>query len=112
MTVRVVDLFSGAGGTSCGLRQAGMMPVAAVDIDAGALATYARNFPEARTFAADIRTVAVEEISAAVAKTDGSLLMLAACAPCLGRLRSGETPGPWLRPAAGVSRDAQAPPGL
>lgn len=82
MTVRVVDLFSGAGGTSCGLRQAGMMPVAAVDIDAGALATYARNFPEARTFAADIRTVAVEEISAAVAKTDGSLLMLAACAPC------------------------------
>ena len=30
MTVRVVDLFSGAGGTSCGLRQAGMMPVAAV----------------------------------------------------------------------------------
>lgn len=82
MTIRFVDLFSGAGGTSCGLRQAGMIPVAAVDNDAVALATYARNFPEARIFADDIRTVAVETIAAAVGPRGGSPLMLAACAPC------------------------------
>ena len=62
MAVRVVDLFSGAGGTSCGLRLAGMLPIAAVDIDAGALETYAANFPEATTIAADIRRVEVREL--------------------------------------------------
>lgn len=83
MVVRVVDLFSGAGGTSCGLREAGMMPIAAVDIDAGALATYAANFPIARTIAADIRTVAVETLAVLLRggrRSDRTLL--AACAPC------------------------------
>ncbi|GJD90733.1 putative BsuMI modification methylase subunit YdiO [Methylobacterium hispanicum] len=59
-----------------------MTPAAAVDIDAGALATYARNFPEARTFAADIRGVAVDEIASALAPASRSALLLAACAPC------------------------------
>jgi DNA (cytosine-5)-methyltransferase 1 len=83
MAVRVVDLFSGAGGTSCGLRQAGMVPIAAVDIDAGALDTYAANFPDATTIAADIRTVEVRRLLDVVdlaGRGDG--LLLAACAPC------------------------------
>lgn len=83
MTIRVVDLFSGAGGTSCGLREAGMVPIAAVDIDSGALATYAANFPMARTIAADIRSVAVETLAALVRGGRRSdTILLAACAPC------------------------------
>lgn len=83
MTIRVVDLFSGAGGTSCGLRQAGMMPIAAVDIDAGALATYAANFPLAKTIAADIRKVPVGElVPIARPRKPGDRLLLTACAPC------------------------------
>lgn len=83
MAIRVVDLFSGAGGTSCGLRQAGMMPIAAVDIDAEALATYAANFPMAKTIAADIRQVAVGDLALiARARKRGERLLLAACAPC------------------------------
>lgn len=77
MAVRVVDLFSGAGGTSCGLRLAGMLPIAAVDIDAGALETYAANFPDATTIAADIRTVEVRRLLDVVdlaGRGDGLLL--------------------------------------
>ena len=83
MAVRVVDLFSGAGGTSCGLRLAGMVPIAAVDIDAGALETYAANFPDATTIAADIRTVEVRKLLDVVEQAGrGDGLLLAACAPC------------------------------
>ena len=83
MAIRVVDLFSGAGGTSCGLRQAGMMPLAAVDIDSDALRTYAANFPEATTIASDIRRVDVRDLLAVLEGAGrGDGLLLAACAPC------------------------------
>ena len=39
-----VDLFSGAGGLSCGLAMAGLNPVASVEIMDVAASTYARNF--------------------------------------------------------------------
>lgn len=42
----VVDLFSGAGGLSCGLRQAGYDIRWAIDIDTDAVATYRLNHPE------------------------------------------------------------------
>lgn len=42
----VVDLFSGAGGLSCGLRQAGYDIKWAIDIDTDAVATYRLNHPE------------------------------------------------------------------
>ena len=46
-TQRVLDLFCGAGGFSLGFRNAGFQIVAGIDNDAQALATFARNFPEA-----------------------------------------------------------------
>lgn len=51
----IVDLFSGAGGLSEGFRQAGFSVVAAADNDPDALATFARNFPEAEVICGDIR---------------------------------------------------------
>jgi DNA (cytosine-5)-methyltransferase 1 len=65
---RVVDLFSGAGGLSEGFRQAGYRIVAGSDIDPDACATYALNFPAARTINGDIREPAVrrELLAAAV----------------------------------------------
>jgi DNA (cytosine-5)-methyltransferase 1 len=53
--LRVVDLFAGAGGLSEGFRQAGFSIVAGSDFDPDACATYARNFPEAKTICGDIR---------------------------------------------------------
>ena len=57
----VVDLFAGAGGISEGFRQAGFRVLAGSDSDPDAAATYALNFPEARTITGDIRKRSVRE---------------------------------------------------
>lgn len=56
----VVDLFAGAGGLSEGFRQAGFSILAGADNDPDAIATYARNFPEAFAVTGDIRTPSVK----------------------------------------------------
>ncbi|CAI9417109.1 hypothetical protein ANOBCDAF_03893 [Pleomorphomonas sp. T1.2MG-36] len=56
----VVDLFCGAGGLSEGFRQAGFKVLAGADNDPDAMATYARNFPEAQSITGDIRTPSVK----------------------------------------------------
>ncbi|WP_080499259.1 DNA cytosine methyltransferase [Burkholderia pseudomallei] len=58
---RVVDLFCGAGGLSEGFRQAGFVIVAGSDHDPDAMATYARNFPEASAITGDIRSLPIRE---------------------------------------------------
>lgn len=57
----MVDLFCGAGGLSEGFRQAGYVIAAGSDNDPDAMATYARNFPEAQAITGDIRSKAVKE---------------------------------------------------
>lgn len=55
-TVRVLDLFAGAGGLSEGLRQAGFFrTVQAVEMDPEAAATYSLNHPEADVFVGPIQ---------------------------------------------------------
>ncbi|WP_322045793.1 DNA cytosine methyltransferase [Paraburkholderia sp. J67] len=54
-TLKVVDLFAGAGGLSEGFRQAGYTIIAGSDNDPDATATYATNFPEAQVITGDIR---------------------------------------------------------
>jgi DNA (cytosine-5)-methyltransferase 1 len=49
-----VDLFSGAGGMTQGLVQAGLRPVASVEINPIASATYIKNFPNCHHFSGDI----------------------------------------------------------
>lgn len=48
MTLRVLDLFCGGGGSSWGARAAGASIVCGIDADPIARAAYARNFPDAR----------------------------------------------------------------
>lgn len=54
---RAVDLFAGCGGLSLGLEAAGYHILAALDVDPGAVATYARNLPGVAAVCADIRHV-------------------------------------------------------
>lgn len=69
--LRVADLFCGAGGLSEGFREAGFRVVAGSDADPDACATYALNFPEARTVNGDIREPAVRrELLASAAGVD------------------------------------------
>jgi DNA (cytosine-5)-methyltransferase 1 len=79
--IRVADFFCGCGGTSAGLRAAGMDIALGLDFDADAGATYQRNFPEAHFLLRDILEVSPEEVEELLPRDDGHLL-LSACAPC------------------------------
>ncbi|MEQ3551759.1 DNA cytosine methyltransferase [Pseudonocardia nematodicida] len=59
--LKVVDLFAGAGGLSQGFHQAGFQIIGGSDHDPDACATYAGNFPQARTIVGDIRTKATRD---------------------------------------------------
>ncbi len=78
--IRVADFFSGCGGTSAGLRAAGMQIIFGLDFEPSAAATFRRNFPDAVFLEKDIRLVEPEVVAAAI-QGDGPLLV-AACAPC------------------------------
>lgn len=85
-----IDLFSGCGGLSLGLRQAGYEVLAAVEVDSKAQETYRLNHPEVQLYSTDIRkldpAVLREELGLGV----GELKLLAGCPPCQGfsRLRT------------------------
>lgn len=75
----VVDLFAGAGGLSEGFRQAGFSIIAGSDNDPDALATYATNFPEARSIWGDVRT---PEVKAQILDAARSASIIVGGPPC------------------------------
>lgn len=56
-----IDLFSGAGGLSCGLVMAGFTPVASVEIMPEAVETYRYNFCEIKGFKENVKTRNIRE---------------------------------------------------
>ncbi len=77
-----IDLFSGAGGMSEGLRQAHFNTKLAFEIDATASATYKLNHPKTYIYTQDIRTVDLANVRQ---KLHGRTLhLLAGCPPCQG----------------------------
>lgn len=81
--MKVIDFFSGCGGVSEGLRQAGYDIVLGVDFDKDASASYQANFPEADFIEADIRKIDILDIVNIVQKSNLKMpLLFAACAPC------------------------------
>lgn len=77
----VADFFCGCGGTSAGLRAAGMNIAFGLDFDPEAAGTYRRNFPEAEFIEREIAKVSPDEVAAAIGERSGPML-LCACAPC------------------------------
>ena len=77
-----VDIFSGCGGLSEGMKQAGFNVKAAVEINADSVLTYKINHPDTEIIQKDIREVKVSEIKKILG--DDQLHLLAGCPPCQG----------------------------
>lgn len=80
--VLVYDFFAGCGGTSAGLRRAGMTPVLALDFDQEAAETYRLNFPQATMVCGDIRDLTTGDLEPYFQKPRAVPTLFSACAPC------------------------------
>lgn len=80
MAISVIDFFSGCGGTSVGLRAAGMEVVGAIDNDNDSIITFSRNFPGATTLCEDIQLLSLDQLDCLV--KDPDLTLFSGCAPC------------------------------
>jgi DNA (cytosine-5)-methyltransferase 1 len=77
-----IDLFSGCGGLTEGLHQAGFSTKVAVEIVEEAVVTYKLNHPDTHVIKRDIRDIRADEM---LEKLNGEPLhLLAGCPPCQG----------------------------
>lgn len=84
MKLTAIDLFSGVGGTSLGLRRAGFRIAAAVELNRLAVESYQLNFEGVKVWDSDIRKVAARDVMKEAGIEPGELALLAACPPCQG----------------------------
>ena len=80
----LIDLFCGAGGLSCGLKQSGFNSLLSMDIDSVYASTYKLNNPNTEVITQDIRTLDSLSIKKITGLTTGSLDLLAGGPPCQG----------------------------
>jgi DNA (cytosine-5)-methyltransferase 1 len=90
MKPKAIDLFSGCGGLSLGLKQAGFNVVAALELDPLATETYKQNHKRVRVIQNDISKISARKLMKELGLKKGELELLAGCPPCQGfsRLRS------------------------
>lgn len=77
-----IDLFSGAGGLSVGLKRAGFTIVGAVENYVPAIETYKKNNFGTKVFQEDIRAVSPDRFIALI--PNGKIDLIAGCPPCQG----------------------------
>ncbi len=78
--IRAIDLFCGAGGSSCGAREAGAQIVAGFDMWDLALRTFQDNFPEARIYRGNLRRISARKVASELGRID----MIIASPECRG----------------------------
>jgi len=79
-----VDLFSGCGGLTQGLKDSGYTVIGAVEVDPKARATYYLNHPDVPLIGTDISELSGEGMLANLGLEPGQLDLLAGCPPCQG----------------------------
>lgn len=82
--LKALDLFSGCGGLTQGLKDAGFTVIGAVEIDALAAETYRNNHPGIFVWEKDIRTLSITDVINQLLLEPGKLDLLAGCPPCQG----------------------------
>jgi DNA (cytosine-5)-methyltransferase 1 len=82
--MKSVDLFAGAGGLSCGLRQAGFIPVLANELVPQYAETYQANHNEANLVVGDIRELSGKNLKRLLGVSAGQIDLIAGGPPCQG----------------------------
>lgn len=82
--LKAIDLFSGCGGLTLGLKQAGFRVIGAVEIDPLAVETYRANHARVAVWEKDISKVKVAAVRRRLKLRPGDLDLLAGCPPCQG----------------------------
>ena len=90
LNLTAIVLFSGCGGLTLGLKQAGYSVLAAVEIEPKAQATYELNHPDVNLYRSDVREIDPIVLLRDIGLVKGQLDLLAGCPPCQGfsRLRT------------------------
>lgn len=77
-----LDLFSGCGGLTLGLKRAGFRIIGAIDNDPLAVETYKKNHPDVHVWQTDIQGLKVERVKYKLKLRKGQLDLLVGCPPC------------------------------
>ncbi|MFA6560880.1 MAG: DNA cytosine methyltransferase [Verrucomicrobiia bacterium] len=77
-----IDFFCGAGGLTCGLKNAGIKVVLGIDVREEFRKTYESNNKPAKFLCADVRQLDPCEVLKLIPETPKNELLLAGCAPC------------------------------
>ena len=81
---KAIDVFSGCGGLTLGLKRAGFDVIGAVEIDPLAVDTYRGNHRDVHVWAKDVRKLTSPKILEKLGLKRGELDLLAGCPPCQG----------------------------
>lgn len=79
-----IDLFSGCGGLTVGLKKAGFQILGAVEIDSLSIKTYEANHREVMLWKTDIKCLKSAELVTKLGLRKGKLDLLSGCPPCQG----------------------------
>jgi DNA (cytosine-5)-methyltransferase 1 len=82
--MKSIDLFAGAGGLSCGLRQAGIVPLLANEWVPQFAETYKLNHPDTEVIVGDVREVSETNLKHKLGVSDGEVDLVAGGPPCQG----------------------------
>lgn len=82
--MKSIDLFAGAGGLSCGLKQAGFNPVLANELVPQYADTYSINHPNTEMVVGDVRTLCEANLKMRLGVQEGEIDLVAGGPPCQG----------------------------
>ena len=82
--MKSIDLFAGAGGLSCGLKQAGFHPLLANELVPQYAETYRINHPDTEMVVGDVRTVCEANLKQRLGVQEGEIDLVAGGPPCQG----------------------------